>query len=209
MRIELIANKIRSVIEKRSITFKQAADEIGVNQNVVGRIVKKKQSWVQPAVADKITKWLARHGEKIKNEAVAVDPNIQEVIVYGMAQACTLENPPCDIMPQVHDSELPTIAVRVSNGHRIAAFRVEGDSMAPKLADGMFVICDCDAEIMNGNIVVAKFDGKAVIKRYHRAGDMVYLNSDNSTGKNYELHASEFITPKGWIIKVLKYQGDA
>lgn len=202
MKIQMIAEKIRAVMAKRDLNQAEVAKEVGLTATAINRILHGAHKWLKPDNEVKVFAWLRRNGQKI-DEALPISPNYRPVKIYGLAQACTLANPPCDIMPTVHDSDLPEI-LWPANGHHVAAFKVEGDSMAPKLLDGYTVICDCDAEILNGQIVVAKFDGVAVIKRYRRVGDTILLTSDNpAAGKDYEIHASQM----DWMIKVIGFQG--
>jgi SOS-response transcriptional repressor LexA len=208
MRVQLIAEKMRAIIEKRGVTAKQAADEIGINQSVVGRIVNKKQGWVQPDVAQKISEWLRRNGQKMPVTNVTLLPSKFRVVrVYGLAHAAMMSNLPCDIVPDVHDTELPTIIYLTNTTHRLAAFKVDGDSMLPVLRAGMNVVCDCDVpatEIHNGNIVVAKFNNKAVLKRFQRVDDTIILTSESPAGEAFTVHASEM----QWMLRAIGVVGD-
>ena len=210
MRVHLISEKMRAIIEKRGITAKQAADEIGINQSVVGRIINEKQGWVQPDVAQKLTEWLRRHGQKISRENVTqiLPAKFRVVRVYGLVHAAEHKNIPCDIPPDVHDTELPTIIYLTNTTHRLVAFAADGNSMLPTLRSGMNVVCDCDipaTEIRNGNIVVAKFDDKAVIKRYLRDGDNIVLTSDNrDSGEVYSVPTSQI----QWMLRAIGIMGD-
>jgi len=207
MKVEQIVPNMRAVLDKRAITNKQAADEIGVSSMVIGKIVAQKQGWVYPDVGDKIAAWLAKWGHPIsENTAIPVpDARFQTVRVFGLGQAATLNILPGDIPPEIHETDLPSIIVMADNNHRHAAFKVDGNSMAPKLTDGMYVICDCDVPVNNGDVVAIKWNSSVVIKRYRRINDVILLTSDNrEDGKEYELHAKEIL----WMLKVVKYMGE-
>lgn len=152
MDIKILADRIRTVLKKRGINRAEAAREIGISHVAVGRILLNQHKWVKPENEQKICAWLRCHGEKINvSTATPIPPNFRPVKIYGLAQACALANPPCDVAP-ASDYDLDEILYWKANGHRIAAFRVEGDSMSPDLKNGWVVICDCDAEIQNGDI---------------------------------------------------------
>lgn len=63
--------------------------------------------------------------------------------------------------------------------------RVTGNSMiGARIYEGDIVYVDMDAEIENGDIVVALVDGEnATIKRFYRRGENIVLKPENSTMK--------------------------
>jgi len=134
-----------------------------------------------------------------KSEVTPISPKFQRVKIFGLALANTLADPPCDLPPE-NEYDLPEI-LWPANGHRIAAFRVEDNSMSPKYTHGNTVVCDCDAEVMNGNAVVIKFDDRVVIKRFKRTGDTIQLKSENPKGRSYKIHIKEV----KWMLKVIGY----
>lgn len=198
---------IRALVEKCEGNQSEAARIIGVSPSYIHEIAagKKTVRYPRPPTLAALHRALGFPISINEPSATYMTSRFKEVRIYGLAQACTMTNPPCDIMPTVDDSELPTVVVPAATGRRMAAFRVEGDSMSPKLTNGMIVICDCDdKEFQNGNIVVAKFHDTAVIKRYRRVGDTIILTSDNQpAGKDYELHANDI----QWMIKAVGFQG--
>ena len=94
---------------------------------------------------------------------------VRMVRVFGLAQALGANVHHGDIVPE-SEWDLPEIPVP-DDGKRYAAFRVEGESMAPRLTDGMVAIACPDAPLANGCVVVAKWDDTVAIKRYRRVGD--------------------------------------
>jgi len=207
MRVEILHDKIERVIAKRDMTYKEVANEIGVAQPVISRVMNKKQSWVYPDVADKISRWLAKNGEPLEKSVVSmIASNFKEIYVFGLARAATMPNPPVgDIPPSVHETDLPSIVWATTNSHKhLAGFKVDGASMEPTLKAGWTVVCDCfPTDFHNGDIVVAKFDDKAVLKRYRRVGDMISLTSENPSGESFDVHAAKI----DWMLKVVGFQG--
>lgn len=123
---------------------------------------------------------------------------VRAVPIYGYAQALSLRNHKGDLVPE-SEFDLPTIAVE-EDGHRYAAFRVEGESMAPRICDGSVALADPDRELTPRCVVVAKWDDQITIKRYSREKDMIYLKSDNTAeGENYKVHARDI----SWILRVV------
>jgi repressor LexA len=58
--------------------------------------------------------------------------------------------------------------------------RVKGDSMSTTIRADSIIFVDQDADIQNGDIIVAIIDGEdATVKRYYRQGDTVILRPDN------------------------------
>ena len=123
---------------------------------------------------------------------------VRAVPIYGYAQALSLRAHKGDLIPE-NTFELPTIVVP-EDGHRYAAFRVEGESMAPKISDGAIALADPDRELTPRCVVIAKWDDVVTIKRYSREKDMIYLKSDNpAEGENYKVHAKDI----SWILRVV------
>ncbi len=123
---------------------------------------------------------------------------VTAVPIYGYAQAMSLRCHKGDLIPD-QVSELPTIPVP-EDGRRYAAFRVEGESMAPVITDGSVVLADPDRELTPRCVVVAKWDDTITIKRYSREQDMIYLKSDNpAEGENYKVHAKDI----DWILRIV------
>lgn len=101
----------------------------------------------------------------------------RRVRVYGMAQAKGITDWHGDIVPD-DEHELDTVEAPDDN-RRYVAFKVEGDSMEPRIHDGDIVIADLDLEPQPGHIVVAKWDDTIMCKRYRRYGRQVVLESLN------------------------------
>ncbi len=96
----------------------------------------------------------------------------------------------CDVIP-------------VAEARDCIAFRVQGDSMSPRILDGDVVICDRRASPVNRKPVVAKVQGRVVCKQYRRIGDLVFLESLNPNGQDYEnLDPAEL----EWCLPVIKLE---
>lgn len=99
------------------------------------------------------------------------------VPIYGLCMAKGITDWHADVIPE-GEYELDTTEAP-SDGRRYAAFKVEGDSMEPRIHDGDIVLADLDLEPASGNIVVAKWDDTVMIKRYRRYGNQIVLESIN------------------------------
>lgn len=102
---------------------------------------------------------------------------MRRVPVYGLAMAKGITDWHGDVIPE-GEYELDTTEAP-ADGRRYAAFKVEGDSMEPRIHDGDIVFADIDLEPQPGNIVVAKWDDTVMIKRYRRYGSQIVLESIN------------------------------
>lgn len=195
------ADKIRKLVEKCGGNQSEAARILGVSSVYVHEIAAGKKSvrYPRPPLLAALHRAL---GLPFQN-ATFLETGVRLVRVYGMAQALGCRVHHGDIVPD-SDYDLPTVPM-LDDGRRYAAFRVEGDSMLPTLKDGWTVICDCAMECRNGDLVVAKHDGVALIKRFRRIGDTCLFMSDNpAAGKDYEVHASAVV----WCLRVVKFMGE-
>lgn len=193
---------VRALVEKCKGNQSEAARIMSVSPSYIHEIVsgKKKVRYPRPPTLNALRQAL---GLGLSN-ATRLESGIRLVKVYGMAQALGCRMHHGDLVPE-NEYDLPTIPI-LDDGRRYAAFRVEGDSMLPTLRDGWSVICDCAAEYRNGDLVVAKHNDVALIKRFRRVGDTILFISDNSAvGKDYDVHASQV----EWCLKVVKFIGEA
>lgn len=88
-----------------------------------------------------------------------------------------------------------------TDGRRYVAFRVEGNSMAPRIRDGDIVLCDLDAEIQDGQTVVARFGDQVVCKRLHRVRGQIVLSSDNQAeGEDFRLAPEDV----AWMVRAVR-----
>lgn len=58
-------------------------------------------------------------------------------------------------------------------------FKIVGDSMAPFIMDGDFVVVDVKREPVDGDTVIARIDSGLAVKRYYRKKDRIELASVN------------------------------
>lgn len=189
------------LVEKCDGNQSEAARRIGVSHVYISEIVtgKKTVRYPRPPLLAALHRALNLPFQN----ATFLDAGVKLVKVYGLAQALGCRVHHGDIVPD-SDYDLPTVPV-VDDGRRYAAFRVEGDSMLPTLRDGWTVICDCAMECRNGDLVVAKYNGTALIKRFRRIGDVCLFTSDNqAAGKDYEVHAKDVL----WCLRVVKFMGE-
>jgi len=138
------------------------------------------------------------------SEAVPIPmPRTRPVPIYGLAQAAGVTDFHGDVIPD-GEYHLPTIDMP-ADGRRYAAFRVEGESMMPRIRDGDVVVCDVDDEVGNGHLVAAKARGTVYIKRWRRVGHAVLLESLNTDCPSLEVAESEV----EWRLRVRKIVSEA
>lgn len=129
-------------------------------------------------------------------------PATRCVRVYGYAQARGAHVHHGDLIPESEEG-LPV--VYTDNPDAIAAFKIEGDSMAPELHDGDTVYCENVPrldELPRGTFVLAKWGDTVSCKRWVRVGNTVLLESLNPAGECYELKLSQL----NWVLKVVEYR---
>lgn len=127
----------------------------------------------------------------------------RDVPVLSMAHAaeCAVVNGAVEIPSFWEGERYPA----PTDGRQYVAFRVEGDSMAPRIRGGDIVLCDVKADVVNGNVVVAKFNDNVVCKRFRRVGDTVLLTSDNqAAGQDFEVVADDL----AWLLRAARTISD-
>jgi len=131
--------------------------------------------------------------------AIAHGWQTRDVPVLSMAHAatCAVVNGQFD-PPDFWDGErLPA----PTDGRAYVAFRIEGDSMAPRIPHQALVLCDLRAEVHPGQVVVARFDDQVVCKRYRRQGNTILLASDNpADGQDFSVAADRL----QWLLRAVR-----
>ena len=108
----------------------------------------------------------------------------------------------------VGDEELIDLNYMVSKGSNdTRIILVEGDSMAPEICDGDFVVIACDREPRPNDIVIAGTDGDFTVKRFklnhgHRRG--LYLVPTNPDYKPREVIAADNVTLLGVVTHIVR-----
>ena len=65
--------------------------------------------------------------------------------------------------------------------HRMFFFKVEGDSMNPRLKDGDWVLADLDSSVYSGDLAVVELNnGELMVKKFRQKGDIVILENYNT-----------------------------
>ncbi|SNR73591.1 XRE family transcriptional regulator [Desulfurobacterium atlanticum] len=65
--------------------------------------------------------------------------------------------------------------------HRMFFFKVEGDSMNPRLKDGDWVLADLDSSVYSGDLAVVELtNGELMVKKFREKGDIVILENYNT-----------------------------
>jgi repressor LexA len=93
---------------------------------------------------------------------------------------------------------------------------IKGDSMNKKivngelLSNGSYLIVQKDAEINDGDVVVAIIDNSATVKTYKKSGNMVILYPESSNIKHKPIYLNKDSESmiNGKVIKVLENPGD-
>jgi SOS-response transcriptional repressor LexA len=88
----------------------------------------------------------------------------------------------------------------------IRAFRAIGDCMLPQIADGDVVIFDMDLEWKPKDVVVARTDGQAIVRRLVEIGGRMVLRSD-ADGDTHALTEDDHIYGK--VIAIQRSLGAA
>jgi transcriptional regulator with XRE-family HTH domain len=226
--MSLFSERLREARKKSGLSGEELAARIGVSKAYVSQLENDKRDNPSRTILDALCTtlqvnrgWLTGDVPSLgKTEGASVQalgktgtknfPAVQEpwaqyglqvqmVKVYGFAQALGIRAHKGDLIPE-NVEELPTIPVP-ADGKTYVGFRVEGNSMAPTVRDGMIALADVKAELANKCIVVCKWDDTLTIKRYRRVGNMIYLTSDNTeAGEDYEVHAREM----EWCLRIVK-----
>jgi len=71
------------------------------------------------------------------------------------------------------------IATDWASGEELFILRVAGESMAPTLCDGDYVLVRCQPAVRDGEIVAAMLGDEVTVKRFHTSGGSVILRPDN------------------------------
>jgi SOS-response transcriptional repressor LexA len=84
-----------------------------------------------------------------------------------------------DAYPMGSGSEMIEIDAKWSKNSFV--LKVRGDSMAPTLIEGAYIVVDPTVEWMHGRIVVVRQNGdtEVTVKRLQKDGDSYYLKADN------------------------------
>jgi SOS-response transcriptional repressor LexA len=84
-----------------------------------------------------------------------------------------------DAYPMGNGSEMIEIDAKWSKNSFV--LKVRGDSMAPTLTEGAYIVVDPTVEWMHGRIVVVRQNGdtEVTVKRLQQDGDSYYLKADN------------------------------
>jgi len=76
----------------------------------------------------------------------------------------------------------------ITKGRRIYLLRAKGESMiGDGIKDGDIVIVDSDAQVQNGDMIVARIDDECTIKRFYKHGSRIVLHPANSAHVPIEL----------------------
>lgn len=162
--------------------------------------------------ADLLGSQLAKQlNEKLekKNELKRAIPQdfFVKVPIYGTANAGS----PTVVAEQNLEGYLP-VSKRVANSKKTFAVKVSGDSMnlaelrGKRVDDGDYVLVNPEAELHQGDKVLAVIDGLATIKNFYREGKRIKL-MPSSTSLEYKpiyLEEGDDFVVNGKLVDVIK-----
>lgn len=112
---------------------------------------------------------------------------VNEIPVYGRVTAGTgglVYGEPVDFM---------IIPDNYSKNKNIIAFKVKGDSMAPKIDNGSYILVKENVNPNNGDIGVFVIDEEWYVKVYRKMANYIVLSSLNTFYKDIEVNLDEDI----------------
>ncbi len=178
----MIGDRIRTARKKLKFTQTKFAKEIGISPNYLSELEANKKS-----PSERILKlmeirfainkdWLLTgEGEMFRKKEDSV-----EFVKMTAVPVLNAEAPAgFPALPPEQDEIIDYIYL--PNAPKKAyAVKVKGNSMSPTIKDGDYVIFVPNAEIKNGDIVIARDEwNEVVLKRYRIKNGEVFLTSDN------------------------------
>ncbi|QSH41496.1 XRE family transcriptional regulator [Lentisphaerota bacterium ZTH] len=216
---------LKSVLKANSKTQKDIAKTLKVSQPYISNIIKGKNFIskhqfdtikaildIPPDELESMTRLyiLSKTGESqlpaAADEASLVKPGtMQEVPVISFAQAATYEPAlePIDDFAVGCADHFELFKSEIKPGY--FALDVEGDSMSPEFPHGTTLLVAGGEYPQRGDIVAAKLrSGQVVVKKYYRKNNIIYLESENPSGKNFEWHCKSDPNYIVWMYPVIE-----
>lgn len=137
----------------------------------------------------------------------SVSEMFMTVPILGFANAGT----PLVLAEEEHMGELQVDKKFLKSAKKVFALEIKGDSMnqtklnGVDMQSGNYALVVRDAEVRNGDVVLAVLDGAATLKTFKREGDTVvlYPNSDNPVHKPIYIKANDDSFINGKVATVL------
>ena len=136
---------------------------------------------------------------RFKHRSISLRTGVASQISSDLIQVPVIASAGCDAMEVFAEQsfgEYILIEKSLIGGKKdsvnIAAVRAVGDSMQDGgIYNGDYVIVEVTGEVENGDRVVAILGNMAVIKRYSRVDEVVYLNPENKYGTYHPIVVRE------------------
>lgn len=136
---------------------------------------------------------------RFKHRSIAILESVKSQIPSDLIQVPVIASAGCDAMDVYAEQsfgEYIVVDKSLIGGRRshtnIAAIRAVGDSMQDAgIHSGDYVIVEVTDQVENGDRVVAILGNMAVIKRYSRVDEVVYLNPENRYGTYHPIVVRE------------------
>ncbi|MDB5244942.1 MAG: SOS-response transcriptional repressor, LexA [Parcubacteria group bacterium] len=137
--------------------------------------------------------------DRFKHRSITILNDVKSQLSSDLIQVPVIASAGCDAMEVYAEQSFGEYIVvdksliggRKDNAN-IAAVRAVGDSMQDAgIYSGDYVIVEVTGEVENGDRVVAILGNMAVIKRYSRVDEVVYLNPENRYGTYHPIVVRE------------------
>lgn len=136
---------------------------------------------------------------RFKHRSIAILDDVKPQISSDLIQVPVIASAGCDALDVYAEQsfgEYIVVDKSLIGGRRdltnIAAVRAVGDSMQDAgIHSGDYVIVEVTGQVENGDRVVAILGNMAVIKRYSRVDEVVYLNPENRYGTYHPIVVRE------------------
>lgn len=185
------ADWLRGQMERRGLRQSQVAAYVGVTPAAVSRWLSGISRPDPPSVvkiADLFHERVARVYELAGHPNPDYVPEVrqkvsfQDQILEALADAPILV-PVVEQLAAAGEGQIALDYVALppqrAAGHSLAALVVRGESMAPEIQDGDYIVIDTDATARDGDTVVASIGEEVIVKRLQRKSDHFVLAGNN------------------------------
>lgn len=216
---ENFAQRLKRAIEKYG-SQSEVARQAGVQQSLISRLLMGKTQTLEYDNARKLTAFFAREGSTDVREEPEQDltplraSDMKTVPLLGIAQAAGYApavEPLVDFLNGESDETHQWSEAR--EGY--FALRLDGSSGLPTYPPGTVLLVAGGEFPQRGDVVVAKIaegpdEGAVVVKRYHRANNVVTLSclDETADGREFEWNIKENPSFVAWMFPVVRAEID-
>jgi repressor LexA len=185
-----MVEKLEQLMNERGLTKADVARESGIPYTTFDGLFKKGYEKIKLPTLKAIADYFNVTMEYLANDNIFECKVAEPTVIYQ-----TNNKNRVPVLGKI-PAGAPVIAIERVEGYEETddsdidfCLRVTGNSMiGARIYEGDIVYVDTDAEIENGDIVVALVDGEnATLKRFYRRGNSVVLKPENSTMKELVL----------------------